>query len=52
MVDTVVASLMNPDANVSAAALDMLRKVKDVEKRPDFLAAMNSFRRRQIRVSN
>jgi hypothetical protein len=41
VVDTVLASLLNSDANVSAAALDTLRKVKDVEKRPDFLAAMN-----------
>jgi hypothetical protein len=32
--------LLNPDGNVSAAALDTLRKVKDVEKRPDFRAAM------------
>ena len=41
VVDTVHASLLNPDANVSAAALDTLRQVKDVEKRSDFLAAMN-----------
>jgi hypothetical protein len=41
VVDTVMASLMNADANVSAAALDTLRKVKNVEKRPDFLAAMH-----------
>jgi hypothetical protein len=41
VVDMVLASLLNSDANVSAAALDTLRKVKDVEKRPDFLAAMN-----------
>jgi len=41
VVDTVLASLSNSDANVSAAALDTLRKVKGVEKRPDFLAAMN-----------
>jgi hypothetical protein len=41
VVDTVMASLLNPDANVSAAALDTLRKVDGVEKRPDFLAAMN-----------
>ncbi len=40
VVDTVLASLLNPDANVSAAALDTLRKVKDVEQRPDFKAAM------------
>jgi hypothetical protein len=41
VVDTVMASLLNADANVSAAALDTLRKVKDVEQRPDFRAAMN-----------
>jgi len=40
VVDTVVASLLNSDANVSAAALDTLRKVKGVEKRPDFRADM------------
>ncbi len=37
-----MASLHSPDANVSAAALDTLRKVKDVEQRPDFQAAMSS----------
>ncbi len=41
VVDTVMAGLLNVDANVSAAALDTLRKVKGVEQRPDFLAAMN-----------
>ena len=41
VVDTVMASLSDADANVSAAALDTLRKVKGVEKRADFLAAMN-----------
>jgi len=41
VVDVVMASLLNSDANVSAAALDTLRKVNGVEKRPDFLAAMN-----------
>ena len=41
VVDTVLASLLNHDANVSAAALDTLRKVKDVEQRPDFRAAMD-----------
>jgi hypothetical protein len=35
-----MAGLLSPDANVSAAALDTLGKVKDVEKRPDFRAAM------------
>jgi hypothetical protein len=42
VVDTVMASLLNSDANVSAAALDTLRKVKDVEQRPDFHAAMSN----------
>jgi len=41
VVDTIMASLLNSDANVSAAALDTLRKVNGVEKRPDFLTAMN-----------
>jgi HEAT repeats len=41
VVDTVVAALLDSDANVSAAALDTLRKVKGVEQRPDFRAAMN-----------
>jgi hypothetical protein len=40
VVDVILASLMNPDANVSAAALDTLRKVKGVEQRPDFHSAM------------
>ncbi len=41
VVDTVLASLLNPDANVSAAALDTLRKVKGVEQRPDFREDMS-----------
>jgi HEAT repeat protein len=41
VVDTVMSSLLNRDANVSAAALDTLRKVKGVEQRPDFRAAMD-----------
>ena len=41
VVDTVLASLHNPDANVSAAALDTLRKVKDVEHRTDFRSALS-----------
>ena len=40
VVDTIVAALLDSDANVSAAALDTLRKVKGVEKRADFQAAM------------
>ncbi len=40
VVDTVLASLGSPDANVSAAALDTLRKVPNVEARPDFREAI------------
>ena len=40
VVDTVMASLLSADANLTAAALDTLRKVKGVEQRPDFQAAM------------
>ena len=40
VVDTVMNSLLNQDANVSAAALDTLGKVKGVERRPQFRAAM------------
>jgi len=40
VVDTVMASLLSSDANLSAAAMDTLRKVKGVEQRADFLAAM------------
>ena len=44
VVDTIMASLLNPDANVSAAAMDTLRKVKGAEQRSDFKAAMNQLR--------
>ncbi|HEX5481115.1 MAG TPA: hypothetical protein VFZ08_00650, partial [Terriglobia bacterium] len=37
---TVIASLYDKDANVRAAALDLLRKSKGVEKRQDFHAAV------------
>jgi hypothetical protein len=37
---TVLNSLHNPDNNVRAAGLDTLRKVKGVELRPEFRAAM------------
>ena len=40
VVDTVLANLLNADANVSAAALDTLRKVKGVEQPTDFQNAM------------
>jgi len=40
VVNTVLSALGRSDANVSAAALDTLRQVKDVEQRADFRAAM------------
>ena len=40
VLSTVLASLHNPDNNVRAAGLDTLRKVKGVELRPEFRAAM------------
>jgi HEAT repeat protein len=40
VLSTVLASLHNPDNNVRAAGLDTLRKVKGVEQRPEFHAAM------------
>jgi hypothetical protein len=40
VVDIVLASLLSPDANISASALDTLRKVKGVEERPDFHTSM------------
>ena len=45
VVDTIMAGLFNRDANVSAAALDTLRAVKGVEKRPEFHAAMQKLDR-------
>jgi HEAT repeat protein len=44
VVNTVLANLLNQDANISAAALDTLRKVKDAEKLPEFQAAMNQLK--------
>ena len=44
VVDTVLAALLNADANTSAAALDTLRNVKGVEQRADFKSAMNQLR--------
>jgi hypothetical protein len=41
VVDTVIAALLDSDANVSAAALDTLRKVKGVQQRADFRSALN-----------
>jgi hypothetical protein len=40
VLNTVLATLGNPDANARAAALDVLRKVKDIEPQPDFRAAL------------
>jgi hypothetical protein len=40
VLNTVLATLHSPDNNVRAAGLDTLRKVKGVEKRPEFRAAM------------
>jgi hypothetical protein len=40
----VMANLLNQDANISAAALDTLRKVKDVEKLPEFRSAMGQLK--------
>lgn len=40
VVDTIMQALLNPDGNVSAAALDTLRKVNHVEQRQDFRSAM------------
>ena len=47
VLDTVLATLRDPDANARAAALDVLRKVKDVEQRPDFRAALERVAERQ-----
>ena len=44
VVDTIQANLLNTDANVSAAALDTLRKVKGIESRPEFKSAMNKLK--------
>jgi HEAT repeat protein len=40
VLDAVMASLGDRDANVRAAALDLLRKVKGIEQRPDFRAIL------------
>lgn len=38
VLETVIASLSDPDANVRAAALDLLRKSKEIERNPKFHA--------------
>lgn len=45
VLNTVLATLQDPDANARAAALDVLRKVKNVEQRPDFRAALERLQR-------
>ncbi len=40
----VIASLQDADANVRAAALDLLRKSKGIERQPEFLSALNGMR--------
>jgi HEAT repeat protein len=45
VLDTVLATLRDPDANARAAALDVLLKVKDVEQRPDFRAALDELQK-------
>ncbi|WP_162601315.1 HEAT repeat domain-containing protein [Occallatibacter savannae] len=40
VVDAVMDDLLSPDANVSAAALDTLGKIKQIDKRPEFRSAM------------
>jgi HEAT repeat protein len=39
--DAVLASLRDPEANVRAAALDLLRRSPGIEEKPDFRAAMD-----------
>ena len=45
MLNTVLATLHDPDANARAAALDVLRKVKNVEDRPDFRTALEQLQK-------
>jgi hypothetical protein len=42
--EAVMASLQDSDANVRAAALDLLRKSRGIDKRPEFRAAMERMR--------
>ena len=44
VIETVLASLTDRDANLRAAALDLLRKRKDVDKEPEFRAAMQTLK--------
>jgi hypothetical protein len=45
VLDTMLTTLRDPDANARAAALDVLLKVKGVEQRPDFRAALNELQK-------
>ena len=45
VLNTVLATLRDPDANARAAALDLLRKVKDIEQQPDFRAALDQLQK-------
>ena len=45
VLNTVLGTLRDPDANARAAALDVLRKVKDIEQRPDFRAALDQLQK-------
>jgi hypothetical protein len=47
VLNTVMASLEDRDANVRAAALDLLRKVKDVEQKPEFRAKLEKLQQEQ-----
>ena len=51
VLNTVMASIDDRDANVRAAALDLFRKVKGIEQRQDFRAALERLHRSQIRAS-
>ncbi|MGH9667237.1 MAG: HEAT repeat domain-containing protein, partial [Bryobacteraceae bacterium] len=44
VLEAVMTALQAPQANLRAAALDALRKVKDIERRPEFRAALERLR--------
>ncbi len=44
VLNAVLASLTDPEANVRAAALDLLRKSPGIEERPEFRAALEGMR--------
>ena len=51
VLQTVLASLTDPDANVRAAALDLLRKRNGIEKEPEFVPPWRSSKTIPIRGS-